>query len=936
VNELKRPPAPPAEAAPSAKRRTLLKFSFASATGVTLAACGGGSADGSQAIAAVPPPPGNSPTPPTTTPTPTPPTGSNPPTAQTPTPAPSPAPSPSPGTPAPTDPATPPPAPPVRPVSGFFSSWQPVQYTALSYIGNNDNGPAYSGKHTTWAQHPNGRSYMFGGDVTTSATPQMWSLNASLWNTTTPSSGWRLEASDLPLDNNYWPWKRDKTAVAWDSKRRVFWDVGGYNMPFSSGTVPPNKLPIYQKCASFDPAKPLNTRWTPTTVTYQTQGLGTIGGERVGPAVYDPVLDFVIHGGDGGSRLHFFDPATPGNEKFAFTARFDNPELEIVADGWYVHVVTLDPVNRWVWVVRGNMFGNKTMNICRITLPNSRSGLPTDGSSVNWTSRATSIWTNPSSGYDTAGGCVIVDGQVRKQYFWLRGPKGSETQSGVGGWGNNFKYGVCGRPEAAIGGNAPYPSPNTGLLVDLMTGAEEYTQFPHMQYADGQGWIIPTATWYDAKGGFLVYGIADESDAPTTSIKARHYVMRRKPVPSWVATLPLNAWYAIPGSNCEANLPADIRNVWSGPEASGYRNCELNYSQSPWKFSGMAFRRRDSICLFHGGGGSNGRGNGVLGFQLNSETPGWTLPMPPTPRSQTITQYNPGTFNAENTKEFNHTSLSASATVESNPRTPVAVHSYTSCTFIDSEDLWLRFGSQMVYPTDQGVFNGVHGFWWSESEKPYSSRAWTINAKATMPTAGIYPNRHYAKHPWREDVIGGSGGVFHLYRLASNTWTSRVNGDAFSDYRYGPTAIDPVNDVCLFAGIPGDLPPGLIELDTLTVRTGGSWVGPAAGEFQGSDARFTWDDDNQCLWALKARNGDPTPLDTSFDLFKITLANKAACQWRVEKVVTGVAGGSSRPDFTNLDESISNRFQWVPELGGLVLSTSYRRPIWFIKTSNKA
>jgi hypothetical protein len=111
VNELKRPPAPSAEAAPSAKRRTLLKFSFASATGVTLAACGGGSADGSQAIAAVPTPPGNSPTPPTTSPTPTPPTGSNPPVTQTP----SPAPSPSPGTPAPTDPAKPPPAPPPLP-----------------------------------------------------------------------------------------------------------------------------------------------------------------------------------------------------------------------------------------------------------------------------------------------------------------------------------------------------------------------------------------------------------------------------------------------------------------------------------------------------------------------------------------------------------------------------------------------------------------------------------------------------------------------------------------------------------------------------------------------------------------------------------------------------------------------------------------------------
>ncbi|MEG0821681.1 MAG: hypothetical protein RR412_08185 [Burkholderiaceae bacterium] len=878
-------------------RRTLLKFSLATTTTTGLVACGGGSAaDGTQGPSGLPKPPPEPPVNPPLTPP-----------VNPPTPLP------------PADPSNPPPKPPPLPNSDFLAGWTVQKRTLTTVARHNDTGLPNTTKHTTLARHPNGRAYLFGGDFPSttgyadSGSQIQYSLKPSLWVEPNPASGWRLEQEYWPADGNQYPVHHDKSAVAWDSRRRVFWMVGGFN--FGNGSdAQANKIPFVAKVAKFDPAKAKGTQWSATSAAY-------IGGgsEKFGNAVYDPVLDVVISFNPSLSGLQIFDcsaAAWLGHARFPGVAGLDIPR-----DGYVLNVLAIDPTQRLIWVMRSDSYST-TKNIYKVRLPTARSGLAAAGSANNWASVAVELWANPNQ-HDTVGGCTIEDGRVRKWYGWRKGPVGNDSQMPGKDIGNAI-YGITGRP---LTGNGNFGSAHTAVLVDLDSGAESYGQLPLPTFEDGVGWVIPNITYYDSASATLVYGTCafEANEVEGKKIEARMSLAKRKPVPAWIANLPINSWYAIPGSTCESSLPTDVRNLWSAAEGNGYRGCELNQYQNPWNFSGMALRQRDSVCLFHGGGGGDGRANGVLGFVLNRETPSWIMAMPPTARSQTLPAGG-GSF------EFNRIDNAT----ESTPRTPVAVHAYTSCFYLDAEDMWLRFGSQMVHPTDQGYFNGVHGFWWSEVDQAYNRRSWSINARAAMPQAGIYPNRSFVKHPWTEDVIGGSGGTFHWWKRASNTWQTRIDGGVVNDERYAPSAIDPVNNVLLFAGNPSlSLWPRLIELDTGTARSGSaaSWVGPAvdSGEWKGSDAAFTWDNDNQCLWALKAVNGS----DASFDLYKVRLANKSACQWRVEKITTAVAPGSVRPDFTSINQGIYNRFQWVAELGGLVLSTSYQRPIWFIKTSTR-
>jgi len=212
-------------------------------------------------------------------------------------------------------------------------------------------------------------------------------------------------------------------------------------------------------------------------------------------------------------------------------------------------------------------------------------------------------------------------------------------------------------------------------------------------------------------------------------------------------------------------------------------------------------------------------------------------------------------------------------------------------------------------------------------------KIWTLNYAPDMPAAGIYPDRSYVKSPWTEQVVGGCDGAWHLYNPESNSWTPNIaSGDvgSFAGYSYRPLAIEPVSNVCVFGESGSLASPKLIELDTFTKRTSGSWTGPAvtSGRFNGSDVSLAWDDDNLCFWALKAR----ATTDATFNLFKITLVDKVTCTLFVEEIAVA---GSSRPSFENMATSI-NKFKWVPELGGLVLSTGYNAPIFFVKTSEKA
>jgi hypothetical protein len=439
-----------------------------------------------------------------------------------------------------------------------------------------------------------------------------------------------------------------------------------------------------------------------------------------------------------------------------------------------------------------------------------------------------------------------------------------------------------------------------------------------------------------------VYGIADEAGVPGVPITAKHYVMRRKTVPSWVSALPLNQWATIPGSNCETDLPSAIRNQWSGSEASGGANIDLNYNENPWMWSGMALRRKDSVLLFHGGGGSSGRQNGVLGFQLNAESPTWRLAMKPTAKSKCLPSLSEagGTPTYNRTRSFNYTQVDLNNATQSSPPSPVAVHAYQSCTYSDAEDKWLRFGSQQVWPTDVapgdslGTERGtVFGFTWKEGG--CTEADWQINPKALVPvTVGeSMDGRHVLKNPWTEDFIIGANGRWHYYNAALNTWTENVQQSGVTTGKSG-VGWEPEQNVAILTDSNGGVPVGLDYSagSPRTVRVGNasSWGGPNGAEYAGSEAPWTWDDDAKCFWAVKAKASDAGY--SSWDLFKIVLTDKATMQFTVTKVATT----GTKPDFANVSVSLYDRVRYVPELGLIVVSTSYRRPMFAIRITTKA
>jgi hypothetical protein len=847
----------------------------------------------------------------------------------------------------------------VSAATGFFAGYTTYKAAMNFAAQENNKGIGSQTKHTGWASHGNGRLYVFGGDFTPSG-PSIpstnygcqiqYSLNPSVLSATVPETAWRMEHPYWPAAGYEFPVKTDCNQVAWDEQRRVFWQLSGFTFPGS--LTPPNYgspggLGFTTRVGKFDLSKPIGQRWTSTGPLLPNTLPGGMfpdgGGENDGPAFYDATLDVIFGGRNAAPQtiedgsIKIFDPAAA-----AFMGKVKFTSVPNLLPGYNVRVLALDSVNRalYLWAqydYQENHLAPITLSrrhIYKVALPTTRADLPSYGTSADWSARATLVWSNPNPNtLLPVGGLALQDGRTRKLYCWIRGPIGTY----VDGDGGQQTNGLAGHPAR---GNGTFGSANTGFAVDMDTGEFEYTQIPHPTYTDGQGWVLPNITLWDARNRRLVYGTCDFEEllvSPGTylRIEPKLFVARRthasgQPVPSWVSALAPLQWHAIAGSTCATQLPAALRTLYSGSEASGNRENELNADgQNPWFYSGGTLRQKGAVMMFHGGGGLAGRSNAILAFHANEETPYWSLPMPPTPKSLTINDsaWLAGGGGFVNWSwEFNHrydnNLVESVFPAVGGQKTPVAVHTYTSAKFIDSEDIWLRFGTQMVHPNDggptlalgEGRNASVHGFWWSDAGKPVADRRWALNAKANgiELESGQVGNRNYVKHPWTEDVVGGSSGRIHWFKRAANSWQARIENYNLPASYY-PAAIEPHLNVVLCTD--GTSSPFLIDLDNVAAgAVGGSWSGLSGTGF----VRWAWDDDNECLWALKS----------DFSLHKVSI-NKAT---RVCTVVS-VSTGGALPSQYKPEEGYT--FEWSRELGGLLFSTSYSRPIWFIRTAEK-
>jgi hypothetical protein len=822
--------------------------------------------------------------------------------------------------------------------TGFFAGWvsstRPLASSALEQ--DNTTIPADQ-KQVVTAEHGDGRLYTFGGDWANSiglnsGAQTIYSVNLGTWAASPYSSGWRWEFPFWAASGQKFPVHADNSAVAWDTKRGVFWQIGAYF--YAEGASPPNwgapngALGFVRNVGRFDPkVATLANRWTDTGIALQPNSAITDGNsERYGRAYYDPVLDVVFSGWPNvyWGRLQIWDCAA---SDWLGTIRFNNVlPLETPSDGWVVQVIGIDPVGRKLWVQRSYAFGDNTeYNICTVTLPSSRASLPAKGASVDWT--AAEIWSNPND-HKLWGGATLT-GDL-KRYFWRRGPVGNTA----------VLEQANGRAGHSSAGNGTYDSATTGILVDLLTGVEEATSLPIPKKADGTGWNLPFYTGWSEKHRALWYMGDDESEG--VKIESNAYLVKPKAVPSWAPST-LYQWAQVIGAPA-SSIPAAVRNAWSAAEPAG-AGCYLESSRGPFIWSRGAFRQKDATLLFHSGGGSNGQGNGIIALTCNAETPAWSLPMPPTPASLCspdvdTTPANPRGYNVYSTDP-------ATDSINANgQKTPVAVHAYTSCHFVESHDAWIRFGACQTwrrdgYPSISG-WRDVHAFKWSELSKPAASRLWSLNYSSAMPSTPQFPPDGMVQHPWRGDVIFGTYGQFRLWRAASNDYQSGYLADgSMGTTVYGLSFIDPLNDVAVYVGTPGTVAPFLLDLSASNLNAASinkpghavtSWGGPDGASFLGTAGEYAWDDDNQCTWCVKARRSGSTPLDSDFDLFKIVLTDKATCTFSVTKVTTS----GTKPTWTGQGDAESLAVKWSRELGGLLVTQGYNRPVSFIRTSARA
>jgi hypothetical protein len=393
------------------------------------------------------------------------------------------------------------------------------------------------------------------------------------------------------------------------------------------------------------------------------------------------------------------------------------------------------------------------------------------------------------------------------------------------------------------------------------------------------------------------------------------------------APLPVNAWYQIPGTTLNGGLGTADASLMAARGIPGSGQTYTTGGNNIYAFSGGTLRRRDSVLMLHGGGGNDGFSNAILGLRLSANTPQWEVIMPATARADCLPNdgdgnYNPAIHNIDRAYNYN------ASVVESSPRSPLSVHSYTHTQYLDSRDCWVRVGATKVWPTDGGTFDYLDAFYWSETGKAdKTARQWSTQAFQTV-TRTLADGRHVFKHPWTEDLYAGGGYYLMKWTPAANAWATLAGSPTWLDPQIQvPFGVDPIQNCVL---VPWSTQHGtrghIIDCDTGAVVTlaAGDWLGDTASYSFGDVSSIVWCEDWQCLVVIAS---------SGWDLLKVQI-NRATNKVTLTKVTISEYSTGHRP--TTLPVAIggtNNRLQYAPELHGLVFAHYGDRGVYFIRTA---
>ena len=356
------------------------------------------------------------------------------------------------------------------------------------------------------------------------------------------------------------------------------------------------------------------------------------------------------------------------------------------------------------------------------------------------------------------------------------------------------------------------------------------------------------------------------------------------PLPTWLASLPLWRWSAIPGTALSSVDPTPRPGGITGPRSKIDAWC------------GAGLKRSGSVYLIAAAGGhADYAGNEVDALALNTERPAWTQLRAPTANESIIDQ---AQFYLD--------------------KRPAATHTYYATQFIDALDRLIVVGSSGL---------GDPSFPAPPPQFPYmgNARAFSFDMRrnewddpdhiAHYPGRGDYIACLCARHPWSGDIYysRNSSDGWYRWTRSANRW-DKLAGVTRSPW-YAGTAVDPRRNRMLIAG---GYSPALAEMRLLSGAPAGiAFSGPAAGMLHAvvNYPGVVYDEALDCYFVVHNSGGQIRMLRVNAETANVDEAP-------IE--------GSLPPSRAN---GMHNAAQYVPELRGIVLAYRHDADVLFLRTS---
>lgn len=249
---------------------------------------------------------------------------------------------------------------------------------------------------------------------------------------------------------------------------------------------------------------------------------------------------------------------------------------------------------------------------------------------------------------------------------------------------------------------------------------------------------------------------------------------------------------------------------------------------------------------------------------------------------------------------------------------PNAQHSYRHPIFNDSADTMLLFGTFNVWEVDSGQWHDVQMAYWSTGEYELKPDKRPASPPTACYDANLSEERPLFKHPDTDDVFEMTSKAICKWTAATNTW-SILNGNS-GDLSRGTGFIDPVHGLIFWTN---GKTPRTFNLKSNSFEAA-SVSGPEAANFAGArGGGIAWEPNLKKIVAYE-RSGK---------IFTISYSgfNNGTHNWLIDKLKMG--NEDRHPPPRAGPASIWSRFQYVPELRGLVLIDDKDSNAYFVRTA---